>query len=230
MTFHSESLDQLAAALTKAQAELPTIPKTGTGNYGKFAELTEVVTLCRPILAAHGLAVVQSPSRAADGVATLSTMLLHESGQFIEDEMALAVEKPGPQGQGSGISYARRYAYCAVLGIVADEDDDGQAAQPAQSRGRQTSSRSTGRGQGSSGAAPVPTPAQLAKIAAQFRELGGYADPEDRHQYVAALIGSPKIETKAQASKVIEAQIADLAKRPQEQPAFDGYGPGEEPF
>jgi hypothetical protein len=86
-------------------------------------------------LAKHGLAVTQGISFQqgfSDAAAvlhdTLTTSLIHKSGQWIESEMPLHLPKQDPQGQGSAVTYARRYAYMAILGLVADDDDDGNAA------------------------------------------------------------------------------------------------------
>jgi hypothetical protein len=68
------------------------------------------------------------PSRDDDGP-TLRYSLVHaESGEAVSDTMPLLLGKDDMQGFGSAVTYARRYALCAVLGLVADEDDDGNAA------------------------------------------------------------------------------------------------------
>jgi hypothetical protein len=141
LTTKSESIAILCAALVAAQKELPTIPKkktgkvTGQGKNGsyeysyKYADLPDVKAACDPILHEHGLAVSQFP-----GADSLTTILLHESGEWIEESMSLHLAKVDPQGHGSAITYARRYAYCAAVGICADEDDDGKRASRGQSR------------------------------------------------------------------------------------------------
>lgn len=140
MILPSPSLANLAPALVAAQAEMPTPArdKTGTvkgqGKHGpyeytyKYADLSTIWPRVWPVLAKHGLAVSQFPCTLDDGRAGLATALIHTSGEWLMDEMPLATEGAGPQAQGSGITYARRYALCAVLGLVADEDDDGAAA------------------------------------------------------------------------------------------------------
>jgi hypothetical protein len=131
----STTLGELAAALSKAQGELPVIVKTeegtikGEGKRGsyeykyQYADLASVVRTTAPILTKHGLSVSQHPSVTADGMPSLVTFLLHSSGEFISSEMVLLLTKTDAQGQGSAITYARRYAYCAVLGLVTDDDD-----------------------------------------------------------------------------------------------------------
>jgi hypothetical protein len=138
---HSDQLDALAAALSEAQAEFTAIPKTETNPFfkSKFAGLPQVVKAASPILTKHGLSVTQHIGYDDRGD-TLATWLLHKSGQFICDTMRLhsapAKGLSEVQGQGSATTYSRRYAYMAVLGLVADEDDDGQTA-PKRAQQRQ---------------------------------------------------------------------------------------------
>jgi hypothetical protein len=122
-------IDQLAAALVGAQAEFAAIPKTAENPFfhSKYADLATVVSHTQPILAKHGLAVAQFPT-TLDGDPALTTWLLHSSGQSLKDTMRLCAAKNDPQGQGAAITYARRFAYMAVLGLVADADDDGNTA------------------------------------------------------------------------------------------------------
>ena len=132
----SKEINELAAALAAAQAEFSAVPKGSANPFfkSKYAALPDVVAHAAPVLARHGLAVTQSISFVvgmAQGQApfdTLTTTLLHKSGQYIENEMLLHLPKQDPQGQGSAVTYARRYSYMAILGLVADDDDDGNAA------------------------------------------------------------------------------------------------------
>lgn len=122
-------LDQLAAALVAAQAEFSAVPKTADNPFfkSKYADLATVILHTQPILAKHGLAVSQHPT-VVDGESSLTTYLLHSSGQQLVSTMRLCAAKNDPQGQGAAITYARRFAYMAVLGLVADVDDDGNHA------------------------------------------------------------------------------------------------------
>jgi hypothetical protein len=77
------------------------------------------------------------PGRDADGEPALTYRLAHApTGDAIEGTMPLLLSKNDAQGQGSAITYARRYALCAVLNLVADDDDDG--ARAAAGRSQQT--------------------------------------------------------------------------------------------
>lgn len=131
---HSEQIDQLTAALVAAQAEMPAAKKDSDNPFfkSKYADLAGIVETAKPVLAKHKLAVAQFVAHDGDHN-TLVTWLVHESGQYIADEMLLMLPKDDPQGQGSAITYARRYAYQAAIGMVADDDDDGnRAAAPRQ--------------------------------------------------------------------------------------------------
>jgi hypothetical protein len=130
----SESINELAAALSKAQGEFAAIPKTETNPFfkSKYAGLPDVIGAASKTLAANGLSVSQFITRDELGSEVLKTYLLHSSGQYIEHDMSLHLGKLDSQGQGSAVTYARRYSYMSVLGLVADEDDDGnKASRPA---------------------------------------------------------------------------------------------------
>ena len=114
---------KLAAALVAALAEMPTLEKGGKGNYGHYVKYDDLVEQTRPILHKHGLAITQWPSFDAEGRPTLVTYLVHESGEAMTDTMLLLLGKTDPAGQGSGITYARRYAWQAVCGIAGEAED-----------------------------------------------------------------------------------------------------------
>ena len=88
----------------------------------------------KPILHKHGLTVMQFPGGDGERI-TVRTMILHDSGEWIETEpLTLKPVKLDPQGAGSAITYARRYSYAAALSLSLGDDDDGNAASagPAQ--------------------------------------------------------------------------------------------------
>ena len=122
----SEHINELASALAKAQGEFSTVPKGSVNPFfkSKYADLADVIKSAGPVLASHGLAVSQFISEDD----TLTTYLIHESGQFIAHRANLHLVKDDPQSAGSATTYARRYGYMSCLGLVADEDDDGNRA------------------------------------------------------------------------------------------------------
>ena len=144
MIRQSEIFLALPKALVAAQGEFEAVEKSADNPFfkSKYADLPAIVRAASPILAKHGLAVTQMPGLEGDDD-VLTTRLIHESGEWIESTMRLFLVKQDPQGQGSALTYARRYAYSAMLGIVTEADDDGNAA--SQSRGAAKSQRTTTR-------------------------------------------------------------------------------------
>jgi hypothetical protein len=124
----SDSLKELNAALSKAQKAMKNARKTSENPYykSKYADLGEVWDACREELTTNGLAVAQLPT-VRDGKVVLTYMLLHESGEYLGEELEMTPVKADPQGIGSAITYARRYSLAGLAG-VATEDDDGNAA------------------------------------------------------------------------------------------------------
>lgn len=126
-----DSLDELAEALAKFQAEMPTVKKgrtadTGTYRYS-YADLSDITEACAPILARHGLSFTCQPTREG-----LVGMLLHASGQRLTG--ILPITGATPQQVGSSLTYGRRYLFGCLTGVVTDDDDDGAAASKPQPR------------------------------------------------------------------------------------------------
>lgn len=128
----SPELDQLATALAIAQGSIQGAVKDRTNPAFKssYADLASVWDACRAALSANGLSVSQHPGRLEDGSATVTTILLHKSGQHISSVCAALPRDQSPAAVGSVVTYLRRYALAAAVG-VAPEDDDGQAASHA---------------------------------------------------------------------------------------------------
>lgn len=124
----SDSLDKLATALAKAQAEIEGAvkDKSNPAFRSKYADLGAVWDAIRDPLTKNQLSVVQFPRRTQTGVA-VKTMLLHASGQWIAGEMEVPCTKQDAHGVGSATTYARRFSLSAVVG-VAPMDDDGNGA------------------------------------------------------------------------------------------------------
>lgn len=124
----------LAAALAALQAELPTLGKGNTatvrgdkGSYTyRYADLADVSKAIMPLLAKQGLSFSAKPTLDEHGRFGLVYTLRHTSGE--SDSGVYPLPSGKPQEMGSAITYARRYALCAVTGIAPDQDDDGHAA------------------------------------------------------------------------------------------------------
>ena len=155
----SDSVAALAAALAAAQGEFKAVPKKAENPFfkSKYADLPSVVLAASEILAKHGLSVSQMPD--FDGEHDLlTTTVMHSSGEWVEASARLHLAKDDPQGQGSAITYARRYAFSGALGIVTDEDDDGEAATHAREATPTTrTAPSAPRPQASGSGVPCPT-------------------------------------------------------------------------
>jgi len=127
----SESIANLAKALSIVQGKLTYAVKDSANPFfkSKYADLESVWDACRSLLAENGLAVMQFPGLYSelDKSMSLTTILTHISGEWISQEMSVPVTKADAQGAGSAITYMRRYALAAVVGVV-QADDDGNAA------------------------------------------------------------------------------------------------------
>lgn len=128
----SEKIDLLSAAWVKAYGQMSDIQKKRTANAGQYsysyADLSDTLEMARPVLSSNGLAVTQS-AESTDLEVLVWTTILHESGQYVTTVPLRLPAGKTAQNTGSSISYARRYALMAVLGL-ATEDDDGASADP----------------------------------------------------------------------------------------------------
>ena len=121
----SESIKNLAIALCDFQGAVETIRKTETNPFfkSKYASLADILSVIREPLTENGLSFVQFPK----GKYGLETMLMHTSGEWISEWYEMKPTKEDPQGAGSVITYQRRYALGAILGLNIDVDDDGNS-------------------------------------------------------------------------------------------------------
>lgn len=125
---HSESINEIAAALSKAQSEIkPAIKKTENSFFKKnYADMEAIDHVSRAALCKNGLSISQ-PIVPISGIPHVVTLLMHASGQWIKSFYPITYEKTTPQAIGSGVAYARRYSYSAIINVVT-LDDDGEAA------------------------------------------------------------------------------------------------------
>jgi len=122
--------ETLHQALAKAQSEFPSIKKTENNPYfkSKYASLSNVLEAVTSILHKNGLYFSQSPTSEGDRVGVKTRIIHADSGEMLEESFVLPLAKADPQGAGSAITYARRYALVSMLGLNMDEDDDGNLA------------------------------------------------------------------------------------------------------
>ena len=126
----SESIIDLATALCLAQAEMGGAIKDSNNPFFKssYADLTSVIKVIKEPFARHGLSFVQLPVTSVGGNGVgVSTMLMHNSGQWLQGEYLLPMDKVTPQGAASSITYARRYALQSLVGIPSVDDDSEMA-------------------------------------------------------------------------------------------------------
>ena len=175
----SESIKSLAAALAKAQAELKPAAKDSVNPHFKnsYADLTACIEASSAILSRNGLSFTQlAESDPAGAVAIVTTMLMHESGEWIASTINLKPSKPDAQGMGSAITYAKRYGLCAIIGLGTADDDGNEAAKPEKPAQPQRPVAPK---------APAnPERAELRRVLAQWADV----KPEDMGAVVAELV------------------------------------------
>lgn len=165
-TRETVTLGALATALAKAQGQITVAAKDAENPHFKtrYADLASVWEACRGPLSANGLSVVQTPT-TQNGEVTLRTRLLHSSGEWIESSLTMRPQQATPQGIGSCITYARRYALSAMVGVAPD-DDDGNAANGQQASAAPQQNRPNTQQQQRQAAQPRQRQAPPAQVAA----------------------------------------------------------------
>ena len=127
---HTEQIGELIGALSKAQGTITSALKNKKNAFFKssYADLPAVWDACRAPLSNNGLAIVQMIEGSEDKM-YLVTILGHSSNQWIKSKLPIILgPKKDQQALGSCITYARRYALSAMVGICQDDDDDGEKA------------------------------------------------------------------------------------------------------
>ena len=123
----SENIAELALALSMAQSEMsnPQFDSKNPHFKSSYASLASVRNAVVPVLARHGLSLLQDVKTSDSGV-ICSNLLMHKSGQWIETEgIPVFVDKQNAHGIGSATTYARRFSLMALVTVVGDDDDDG---------------------------------------------------------------------------------------------------------
>lgn len=142
----SEQTNELFKALSIAQGEMESASKDRQGHGYKYADLAECINTAKPVLAKNGLAVSQMLGSNDAGKQTMITVLTHESGQYMSSEFVMVEAvlaggsgKNPAQVLGSAITYQRRYAFAAIIGL-AQEDDDAASVSGQQKSSKQQAS------------------------------------------------------------------------------------------
>lgn len=203
MMNQSEQINELAGALAKVQGEIQDAHKDKSGYGYQYADLGQVLQIARPLMSSHGLSFSQFPTRPETaGQIALTTILMHTSGQYLSSTAEIPAEaKKGlsaAQCVGSGLSYLRRYALAAVIGIT-QTDDDGAGGDDRDDSPRQQTTQRPPRQQSQGRPAAQqsrPAPAatgevidkkQAEQIAAMIRETGTDYDAFAKHFGIAEI-------------------------------------------
>ncbi len=127
--YNSAEISEIAKALINVQRQLQPATKDANNPFtkSKYATLNSVMDSCRDALLSNGIWFCQYPVPAEPGYLGLVTKLTHaESGQWQSSLAVVPLPKADPQGMGISMTYMRRYALSAMLGIVTEEDTDGE--------------------------------------------------------------------------------------------------------
>jgi hypothetical protein len=124
----SQEINELAKALNEAQKVMEHASKDGKNPHfkSKYATLASCLDACKEPLSRNGLSISQAPQKI-EAAWVLVTRLMHTSGQWLESECPIMNAKGDAQGFGSGLTYARRYALSAIIGLAQDDDDANEA-------------------------------------------------------------------------------------------------------
>lgn len=190
MEYMSSDIGELAAALAAAQSGFTFAAKDSTavldksGKTRTYADLQSVLDAVRDGLAKNGLAVIQAPMPAENGI-KLRTTLAHKSGQWIASELWLPQDRMGGvQGMGSALTYARRYALAAMVGIAQDDDDGEQAMRESKAFVREQAKAGN----------PAPASEGLRKALFATLRSCGFTTPETMKAELGSFFGR-EIET-----------------------------------
>jgi len=196
--YSSGELNALAESLAKAQGVMVPAKKGAENPFfkSKYADLASVWDVCRGPLSENGLSIVQAIAVPAPGETILQTILLHTSGQLIVSSYPVKPVKDDPQGMGSAITYARRYALMAMIGIAPEDDDGESAVRRAPKDGPVEKKAST--------SSVLATDAQIRKL--HIDAKGSGLDEAGFHDLIHQKFGvkSSKELTKVAASALIE--------------------------
>jgi len=157
----SMEIDKFAEALAKAQGAMknpgrdrPVEVQTKTGGKYtfKYATFDALIDAARAALSENAIAWMQAPEYSQKGPLVVTTLLMHASGQWVETEIPVVLDREyTAQQMGSAITYAKRYAFGAAVGLTGDEDDDGGLAAGNFVRDRVANAGRDGQRQGAQG-------------------------------------------------------------------------------
>jgi len=215
----SATTEKLDAALAKAQGKIKKAEMNRensafkVGNrISKYADLESVWDACRGALSESQISVTQWPLHSTDDRLHLMTRIAH-AGEWMRAEFSIPLERKTAHGYGAAITYLKRYALAAVVGVVDSEDDDGNAAsgladaEPAKSPGAPTKK--------------LPTPKPQAPDGRQKRVLDALKESAWKPEDVTAYLGQAYQAEKV--AKLTQAEFDDLLQAIQTQSPKDAF-------
>jgi len=220
----SDSITELAKALSKAQGEFPCAKKDSANPFfnSKYADLASIVDAIQAPLAKHGLSLVQCVVDAEHGVG-IETILIHDSGEWLSSTYSMPVAKGDAQGVGSAITYGKRYAMAAICRLATEDDDGNAATKAAPIIAHKQTAQAKIHELRQEMATPKPTGEILAPNYGEFAKWPLGAVPRDG--LIMYLDGATKaIDNPAKAKfrsaniALREAILAEIATRPEEEP------------
>lgn len=221
---HSESIAALAKALAAAQGEIENAARNATNPHFRstYADLAEIINTSRPVLARHGLAIVQFLGMN-DGRLTVETIITHESGEWMSGTAESPMQKQDPQAVGSAATYLRRYALAAVC-KMAQEDDDGSSASRERAPERRAEPEPTPNGNGGAERCSLQQAALIDKLVRSH-----VISNSERRPILSRLVAGTL--SKDDASKCVEWLMATVKERKAAEKAekLAGVGAGREP-
>lgn len=194
----SDSIIEISKALAKFQSEVKQPLKDADNPFfkSKYVPLESVVESITDIAPNHGLSFVQWALNDEQGRVGVATMVMHESGEFLEfDPVFMDAEKKTPQGAGSLITYLKRYSLSAVFGITSDQDDDANESSGNNQKGKQQSFHTEGK--------PISSK-QVGLIKTQAKKIAKAKNKTDEEVYLALKIEDVTQLTSTQASAAIK--------------------------
>lgn len=225
----------LAEALAAVQTRLPQIKKTeranvrsDKGNYSyTYANLAGISAAVLPLLGEVGLSWTTKPTLNAEGKFVLAFKLLHASGEYDSGEYPLPTTGT-PQAIGGAITYARRYALCAVTGVAPEDDDDDAAAASQQddrpaatatrrrtAQRRNTQPAANGNGNGDHAAGQPDTAAGAPPLPGEAGTSGGAAVTQPQLARIHATFGdldvSDREKRRAIVSKLLDRTVTSVS-------------------
>lgn len=216
---HSESVKEIFGAFSKFRAQVKQPSKNANNPYfnANYVTLEGVMQSVDAALPGTGLAYCQQVENCDDGV-SVSTLITHSSGEWmLVGPLTLTPTKRDPQGQGSAITYAKRYQLASAFGISSDIDDDGNAGTFGEDRQsgyqRQSAQNNSYRGQNANRRQPQP------------RQT---AEQKARHDHASAVMDeAADIKHKAEATIVDSSgtSLLDLCKQSKQE---GGKGPAHQ--